>query len=146
MRIRHQTTLDLEPDDLHEFGRRDLAAIEREWRDIARTAGFDDPAAYREALEADSKNIPTAPEDLIERATEQIARSRAAAPRFFGRLPASPCEVRPVEAYKEKDAPFAYYYPPSATGEKQGSHPAAPRAWAASCAASWRSGIAANAT
>jgi uncharacterized protein (DUF885 family) len=120
MRIRHQTTLDLEPDDLHEFGRRDLAAIEREWRDIARASGFEDHAAYRAALEADTKNIATAPEALIERATEQIARSMAAAPRFFGRLPTSPCEVRPVEAYKEKDAPFAYYYPPAANASRPG--------------------------
>jgi uncharacterized protein (DUF885 family) len=61
-----------------------------------------------------------AAEDLVERASEQIARSMVAAPRFFGRLPESPCEVRPVEAYKEKDAPFAYYYPPAADGSRPG--------------------------
>ena len=35
----------------------------------------------------------------------------ALAPRYFGRLPRAGCEVRAVEAFKEKDSPFAYYYP-----------------------------------
>ncbi len=30
------------------------------------------------------------------------------------------CEVRPVEAFKEKDAPFAYYFPPSLDGSRPG--------------------------
>jgi uncharacterized protein (DUF885 family) len=120
MRIRHQTTLDLAPDDLHELGRRELAEIGAEWREIARGTGFSDPAAYRRALEADPSNIPATPEALVQRATEQIAAAMDAAPRFFGRLPAAGCEVRPVEAYKEKDAPFAYYYPPAADGSRPG--------------------------
>jgi uncharacterized protein (DUF885 family) len=120
MRIRHNTTLDLTPEDLHEFGRHELAEIDAEWREIAREAGFAQVEAYRRGLESDPANIPTAPEALVERASEQIARSMAAAPRFFGRLPTSPCEVRPVEAYKEKDAPFAYYYPPAADGSRPG--------------------------
>ena len=44
----------------------------------------------------------------------------AVAPRYFGRLPGRGCEVRAVEEYKEKDAPFAYYYPPSPTGTRDG--------------------------
>ena len=35
-------------------------------------------------------------------------------------LPKAGLQVRPVEEYKEKDAPFAYYYPPSATGDRDG--------------------------
>ena len=30
------------------------------------------------------------------------------------------CDVRPVEEYKEKDAPFAYYYPPAPDGSRPG--------------------------
>ena len=44
----------------------------------------------------------------------------AEAPRYFGVLPRAGLEVRPVEEYKEKDAPFAYYYPPSANGDRHG--------------------------
>jgi uncharacterized protein (DUF885 family) len=120
MRIRHNTTLDLTPEDLHEFGRHELAEIDAEWREIARGAGFSDPEAYRRSLESDAANIPTKPGDLIDAASRQIAAAMDAAPRFFGRLPAAACEVRPVEAYKEKDAPFAYYYPPAPDGSRPG--------------------------
>ena len=44
----------------------------------------------------------------------------AASPRYFGVLPKAACEVRPVEEYKEKDAPFAYYYPPAPDGSRPG--------------------------
>jgi len=120
MRVRHNTTLQLDPRDLHQAGLDELARIESEWRAIARRAGYDDPRAYRSALERDPANIPASPSALVERANAQIEAALAAAPRFFGRLPAAPCEVRPVEAYKERDAPFAYYYPPAEDGSRGG--------------------------
>ena len=39
---------------------------------------------------------------------------------MFRRLPVSRCRVIPVEEYKERDAPFAYYYPPSADTTRPG--------------------------
>ena len=56
----------------------------------------------------------------MARAREDIERAMAIAPQFFARLPIAGCEVRAVEEYKEKDAPFAYYYPPSGTGSRDG--------------------------
>ena len=44
----------------------------------------------------------------------------AVAPRFFGTLPKAGCDVKPVEEFKEKDAPFAYYFPPSTDGSRPG--------------------------
>jgi len=56
----------------------------------------------------------------VDRAQGQIARAMAAAPRWFGVLPKAGCEVRPVEPYKEADAPAAYYYPPAVDGSRPG--------------------------
>ncbi len=119
--IRAWTTLDLDPGDLHRVGLGELEAIEGERRAITRAAGFgDDTAAYRAALVADPANIPTSPEALLARATEDIARAMEAAPRAFGRLPRAGVVVKAVEPYKEKDAPFAYYYPPAVDGSRPG--------------------------
>ena len=119
--IRRWTTLDLDPEEVHRVGLEELDAIELERRDIARQAGFgDDTAAYRAALDADLANTPQTKDELVERATEDIGRAMAAAPQFFGVLPRADCEVRPVEEYKEKDAPFAYYYPPAPDGSRPG--------------------------
>jgi uncharacterized protein (DUF885 family) len=119
--IRAWTTLDLEPSDVHQIGMEELAAIETERREIARAAGFgDDTKAYRTSLADDPSNIPATKEELLERAAEDIERAMAIAPRFFGRLPRAGCEVRAVEEFKEKDAPFAYYFPPSTDGTRDG--------------------------
>jgi uncharacterized protein (DUF885 family) len=119
--IRSWTTLDLDPEEVHRTGLAELESIEAERRVISAAAGFgDDTAAYRAALDADDANTPATKDELVDRATEDIERAMAMAPRFFGVLPQAPLDVRPVEEYKEKDAPFAYYYPPAPDGSRPG--------------------------
>jgi uncharacterized protein (DUF885 family) len=119
--IRSWTTLEMDPGEIHRIGLEELEAIEGERRAIARAAGFgDDTRAYRASLDAQPGNTPASKDELVARAREDIDRAMAAAPAFFGALPRAGLEVRPVEEYKEKDAPFAYYYPPSADGSRHG--------------------------
>ena len=119
--IRAWTTLDLEPSDVHQIGMDELNAIEAQRREIARSAGFgDDTRAYRASLAADPTNIPSTKEELLERAAEDIERAMAIAPHYFGRLPRAGCEVKAVEEFKERDAPFAYYFPPTTDGSRPG--------------------------
>jgi uncharacterized protein (DUF885 family) len=119
--IRSWTTLEMEPQAIHQIGLDDIEAIDDERREIARAAGFgDDVAGYRAHLNDDPTNTPGSKAELVARAEEDIERAMAVAPQYFGRLPKAGCEVRPVEEYKEKDAPFAYYYPPSGDGQRNG--------------------------
>ena len=119
--IRSWTTLDMDPREIHQIGLDELETIEAERREIAAAAGFgDDTAAYRASLDADDANTPQTKQELVDRATEDIERAMAAAPTYFGTLPKAGLDVRPVEEYKEKDAPFAYYYPPAADGSRDG--------------------------
>ena len=119
--IRSWTTLEMDPEAIHQIGLEELAGINEERRAIARGAGFgDDVEAYRASLETADGNTPASKDALVARAREDVDRAMAEAPRYFGVLPKAGLEVRPVEEYKEKDAPFAYYYPPSATGERHG--------------------------
>jgi len=119
--IRSWTTLDLDPQVVHQIGLDEIETIEEERRTISRTAGFgDDTAAYRASLDASAANTPQSKADLVTRAMDDIDRAMAVAPRYFGVLPRATCEVRPVEEFKEQDAPFAYYYPPAADGSRPG--------------------------
>ncbi len=119
--IRSWTTLDLDPVELHQVGLDELAAIDGERRRIARAAGFgDDIDAYRRHIQADPANIAASSAALVARARENIERALSAAPAWFGRLPVSTCDVRAVDAFMEKDAPFAYYYPPALDGSRPG--------------------------
>ena len=119
--IRAWTTVQMDPEEIHRIGVEELEAIETERRVIAAAAGFgDDTTAYRAALDADASNTPHTKDDLTRRAAEDIDRAMSLAPRYFGRLPRAGCEVRPVEDFKEADSPFAYYYPPSSDGSRNG--------------------------
>ncbi|MBI3748019.1 MAG: DUF885 domain-containing protein [Chloroflexi bacterium] len=119
--IRSWTTLELDPAAVHQIGLDELESVEAERRAIARAQGFgDDTVAYRAHLDADPVNQPATKDALVERARDDIERAMAAAPRYFGVLPRAHCDVRPVEEYKEKDAPFAYYYPPAPDGSRPG--------------------------
>jgi uncharacterized protein (DUF885 family) len=117
------TSLELDPRDVHESGLAELETIEAERRVIARDAGFgDDTSGYRAHLAADPGNVPTTREELVGRAVEEIERAGREASAMFGRLPRAACRVLAVEEYKEADAPFAYYYPPSADGARPGTY------------------------
>jgi len=119
--IRAWTSLDIDAGELHQIGLDELASIEEERRVIARELGFgDDTVAARKALTSAPGATPTSVEELLERVRGQIGRAMDAAPRYFGTLPKSACEVRPVEEYKEADAPAAYYYPPAVDGSRPG--------------------------
>jgi uncharacterized protein (DUF885 family) len=119
--MRGWTTLELDPTEVHRIGLEALEGIEAERREIARAEGFGvDTMAYRASLIADPDNIPASKEALVARASEDIDRAMAAAPRYFGVLPRAGCEVRSVEEYKEADSPFAYYYPPAPDGSRPG--------------------------
>ncbi len=119
--IRAWTTLDLEPEDVHRIGLEELEVTEAGRREIAGAAGFGtDTKAYRASLAADPTNQPGSKEELLARAREDIDRAMAVAPRYFGTLPKAGIEVRAVEEFKEKDAPFAYYFPPSTDGTRPG--------------------------
>ena len=117
------TTLELDPREVHEIGLQELSTIEVERQAISRAAGFgDDTVAYRASLANDLANQAVSKELLIERANEDIERAFELAPAMFRRAPVSGCRVIPVEEYKERDAPFAYYYPPSADTTRPGTY------------------------
>ena len=120
--IRSWTTLDLDPREVHEIGMEELRIVDVGRREIASAAGAADPKEYRERLAVDPANTPGSKEELLARAREDIDRAMAVAPRFFGTLPKAGCEVKAVEEFKEKDAPFAYYFPPATDGSRGGTY------------------------
>ena len=121
--IRSCTTLVMDPEEVHRIGLEEIASIQDEQRAISRGAGLgDDFLAYRDRLAADPANHPATAEELLARAREDIERGMAAAPRFFGRLPQAGIDVRAVEEFKERDSPFAYYYPPTTDGSRNGTY------------------------
>jgi uncharacterized protein (DUF885 family) len=118
--MRAWTTLELDPAEVHQIGLDELTVIDEARRAIASAAGAANPVEYRRRLNDDPANTPKTKDELLARAREDIDRAMAVAPRFFGTLPQSGLEVMAVEEFKEKDAPFAYYFPPAPDGSRPG--------------------------
>jgi uncharacterized protein (DUF885 family) len=120
--IRMQTTLDANADEVHAFGMADLESIEAEMDEIAERLGHADRRALRQALAADPSNHTDDPQALVRLAQQQTESAYAVAPSYFGRLPSANCYVKPVEPYREAEAPPAFYMPPSLDGSRQGQY------------------------
>ena len=121
--IRMQTTVDTTAEEVHAFGLADLERDRgREGRDRA-PAGPRGPA--RAARRAGRPTRPTTPTTRRRscgwRASRRTAPTR---PRrsYFGRLPSANCEVKAVEAYRERESPPAFYMPPTVDGSRQGQY------------------------
>ena len=120
--IRMQTTVATTAEEVHAFGLEDLARLEAEMDDIARSQGHPDRHAYKKALAADPDNHADSREALVRLAEEQTDRAFAAAPGYFGRLPSANCVVKAVEEYRERETPPAFYMQPSIDGSRQGQY------------------------
>jgi uncharacterized protein (DUF885 family) len=120
---RQHTTTELTPDELHALGREDLAAIHAEMRSIMAHHGevATTIRAFTEQLTHDPANQHTSADDLLQHAERLLERATAALPRAFQRLPKTGCIVKPVETYRERDMPAAYYFQPSADGSRPGT-------------------------
>jgi len=119
--VASHTTTDLDATALHEIGTQELLGLQKEMREIARKRGHSgDLKSFQQALKADAKNFLTTREEVLERFRGIVRKIDVLLPRYFGRLPKTACVVKSIEEYREKDAPAAYYYPPSEDGSRPG--------------------------
>jgi len=119
-RIRTQTTLPLTAREVHVMGLEELEAIQEESEAIAGRLGHPDAASALAELAATGRDTASSREELLALARRHGETSWDAAKGFFGRRPTAACEVREVEAFREADAPPAFYYPPAGDGSRPG--------------------------
>jgi uncharacterized protein (DUF885 family) len=119
--VRIYTTTDLTPQQLHEIGLTELEEIQRDARATGERLGI--PGSLGEigkALRARPENIPAGRETLLTESERLLAMMAEALPVAFGVLPRTHCIVKPIEEFREQDAPGAYYYQPAADGSRPG--------------------------
>ncbi|CAN5634683.1 hypothetical protein BH23CHL7_BH23CHL7_00110 [soil metagenome] len=114
------TTIEASPQELHDYGREQLASIDAEQSALAAELGLADVPALRVWLTTDPQNTFRNREEIVELARRQIDSAYALAPQYFGRLPRASVEVRAVEPFQEAEAPPAFYAPPAPDGSRGG--------------------------
>ena len=119
--IRQQTTTSLDPDTIHQLGLKEVERIEVEQLAIAKKLGFSDLRTFRASLKTNPKLIPTSRDQILNSYRHYTAQMQPQLPKLFGLLPPTQLEVKPVEQFREKDAPSAEYVPGTPDGSRRGS-------------------------
>ncbi len=118
-RVKQQTTSDFTPEQIHQIGLNEVARIEADMLQIAKSKGFNDLKSFNAAIEQDPNLKFKSPQDIIDGYTRFIDQMYARLPQLFGRLPKAKLEVVAVQPFREKEAAGASYE----TGSPDGSRP-----------------------
>lgn len=117
--VKRMTTSNLTPEEIHELGLSEVARIEGEMAEIGKKLGFETLAAFREHIKSNKELYARSRQDILDRYQRHTDQMYARLPELFGRLPKQTMIIRPVEAFREKEAAGAQYV----QGAKDGSRP-----------------------
>jgi uncharacterized protein (DUF885 family) len=106
--IRGLTTTDMQPEEIHQLGLREVARIEEEQMAIAEGFGFKDLKSFNESLNKNPEVHAKSREEILEQYRHYTEQMWAQLPKLFGRLPKAKLEVLPVESFREKEASTSY--------------------------------------
>jgi uncharacterized protein (DUF885 family) len=98
--VKHFTTLDVTPDEVHALGLEEVARIKAEMMVVLEQVGWEKSfAEFLEFLRSDPRFYPKTAEELLERASFIAKRMDGKLPALFKTLPRQPYGVEPVPAY-----------------------------------------------
>jgi uncharacterized protein (DUF885 family) len=95
--VRHFTTLNVTPQQVHETGLREVDRIQKEMYEVIKKSGFKgDFAAFLKFLRTDPRFYAKTPEELLKDASYIAKRMDGKLPSLFKTLPRLPYGVEPV--------------------------------------------------
>ena len=122
------TTLDLSPQEIHDIGRREVARLSKEYRELGvAILGTADLGLMFERLRSDPALRHTNGAEIVAAAAAALRKARAGMDDWFGILPRAGCEVEETTS-----GAMAFYFQPAQDGSRGGvffMNTAAPRAW-----------------
>ena len=111
--VRHYTTTNLSPNEIHDLGLRELSRIHTEMRAIVDRIGFKGSLQdFISSLRRDRSLYNTSAAELLAGFKKILEQMDAKLPLLFGRLPEAKYGFREIEAFRAEAAPDAYYYRP----------------------------------
>ena len=118
--VRHRTTTDMTPEQIHELGLAQVKEIEDQMNAIAKHQGYADWKVYGAAIRHDPKMMASSREQVLGTYRKFIAQMLPKLPELFGVLPKARLEVVPVETFREKEAAGAEYQEGTPDGSRPG--------------------------
>ena len=114
------TTTTMRAEEVHRLGLSEVARIEREMEQVARSDGFKGSVAEYEAQLGNRPGMRfTSQQEMLDYARAVLARVQPSMPRLFSRLPKMIVNIRPIPADREASTASNYE-----AGTADGSRPA----------------------
>jgi uncharacterized protein (DUF885 family) len=121
--VRAHTTVDLEPEAIHQIGLDETARIDGEFDELGgQLLGTSDRHRILARLRSDPALHFSTSAEVFAVAEGSLARANAAIRDWFGRLPNAPCVVVEMAPHEAKHSTIAYYREPAADGRRPGSY------------------------
>ncbi len=125
--LQRTTTTDMNAEEIHDLGLREVARIHGEMKEIMAKVEFEGTLQeffgfMRKDEQFYYSNDETGRNRYLTEATAVIDQMRETLPEFFGTLPKAPIEVKAVEPYREKSAGKAFYNRPAPDGSRPGTY------------------------
>lgn len=119
--VRHYTTTDLTPEQVHEIGLTQLAKTRSAMEAIRERVGFSgDLKAFFAHLRTDPKFKNRDEASILEGHRRIVATMQKHLHRLLGHLPTTPIEVRPFDPIRAKTSPTGEYLPVPSDGSRPG--------------------------
>ena len=118
--IRHITTTDKTPEEIHALGLKQIDEIEAEMLAVAHKLGFKDLASLNDHIKNERSFYATSGQQVLDLYTNYARDMEPELPKLFGHLPKSKLTVIPMEASRAKNAVPADYSDGAADGSRPG--------------------------
>lgn len=106
-------TLDMEADELHSIGLKEVARIRGKMDQVRQEIGFDGSLEeFMTHMRTDPKYRFQSPEQILSYYAEVLERTEPHMEKLFTRVPKADCVMKEMEPFRAPNAPTAYYFPP----------------------------------
>jgi uncharacterized protein (DUF885 family) len=120
-RVRHFTTLEVDPQQVHDTGLAEVKRIKDEMQEVIKRVSFQgDFRAFVEFLRTDPQFYVDTPERLMKETSLVLKKIDGELPKLFKTLPRTPYGIREIPDFIAPRTTTAYYMPPSGDGSRAG--------------------------
>ena len=121
--IWYQTSLNLQPREIHDIRKSDVARIRKEMDVIIKKLGY--KGAFKEFIQflrTDPRFYVSRPEELLEKSALVCKRMDGQLPKLFKTLPRLPYGILPIPDYQAPGNYMAYYQEGTGDGTRSGTY------------------------
>ncbi len=124
-RLKQMTTTDMTPEEIHEYGIKEVNRIHNEMRTIMKEVGFKGSLQefFSYMKNNDDQVYPDSKQGrqaYLDRVNQVLSEIKESLPKMFNTIPQAPLKVKAVEAFREKSSGIAFYQSPSLYGNRPG--------------------------